>query len=101
VGPGDASGRSGADRRVHLFGEGLYVSEDAGESWRKIAREFGEDSRRGLAAGVIVSLRSVSGSAPLERAGAAALTPDQRRTSCVKRARLAFWAPGRRGGGDV
>jgi hypothetical protein len=24
-----------------LFGE-VYVSEDAGESWRKIAREFGE-----------------------------------------------------------
>jgi hypothetical protein len=24
-----------------LFGE-VYVTEDAGESWRKIAREFGE-----------------------------------------------------------
>ena len=24
-----------------LFGE-VYISEDAGESWRKIAREFGE-----------------------------------------------------------
>jgi hypothetical protein len=24
-----------------LFGE-VYVSDDAGESWRKIAREFGE-----------------------------------------------------------
>jgi hypothetical protein len=24
-----------------LFGE-VYVSEDAGDSWRKIAREFGE-----------------------------------------------------------
>jgi photosystem II stability/assembly factor-like uncharacterized protein len=32
-----------ADRIVAftLFGE-VYVSEDAGESWRKIAREFGE-----------------------------------------------------------
>ena len=24
-----------------LFGE-VYISEDAGESWRKVAREFGE-----------------------------------------------------------
>ena len=32
-----------ADRIVafSLFGE-VYVSEDAGASWRKIAREFGE-----------------------------------------------------------
>jgi hypothetical protein len=35
-----------------LFGE-VYVSEDAGASWRKIAREFGEIRARGLGAKLI------------------------------------------------
>jgi photosystem II stability/assembly factor-like uncharacterized protein len=40
---GLATHPAGANRIVafSLFGE-VYVSEDAGASWRKIAREFGE-----------------------------------------------------------
>ena len=40
---GLATHRADADRILafSLFGE-VYVSEDAGASWRKVAREFGE-----------------------------------------------------------